>query len=218
LLCRYERKYFLSNETAELLKRRAAAVLRPDTHSNGHYWVHNLYLDDWHSTSYQEKQLNAFIRDKFRVRYYNNDFNYIRLEHKHKEGDLTFKQSVGITKKQYNALESGDMGFCLVMAGFPVWDALVNVYRTRGLRPTVSFSYLREAYFHETGNVRITFDSHITSGPDMRRGVMELKYSHFLPCFITDILKGIPLVCTEMSKYAIVMEGKRGRRYNGQFA
>lgn len=194
---RYERKYYLSAQTAELLKRRAASVLTPDPHSEGgRYWVHNLYFDDIYYSAYNEKQSSAFSRDKYRLRFYNGNLDYIRLEHKHKEGELTFKRSANVTEEQYQRLAHGDLR-CVDFFG----KRGVN-----GLRPVIAFKYLREAYYHDTAGARLTFDSQIAGG--RCAGVLELKYNRFIPSFVSEMFSGFRLTMTETSKYCIALEAR----------
>jgi hypothetical protein len=206
---RYERKYFLSRLTAEVLKRRVSAALSPDPNSGGSYWVNNLYFDDVYQSGYTDKINGVFSKDKFRARYYNNDLRFIRLEHKHKDGEMTVKRSVLVTPEQFGMMSRGDLDFTLNMDG-PVWSAFAGAHRTRALKPAVYFSYFREAFIHEAGNTRVTFDSRIAEETPGLGGVMELKYTHFLPSFISGLLRGMPLTQTAVSKYSMVAEAKRG--------
>jgi hypothetical protein len=155
-------------------------------------------------SAYQAKQNGAFYRDKYRLRYYNDDLSFIRLEHKHKEGELSVKRSVPISPAEYEILSAGGLPF-LFNEREPVGPAFSRLYTLKRLRPVVSFSYHREAYVFPTGNIRLTLDSNIPGGP----GVMEIKYSGFLPCFISDLLGGLPLMRVEASKYSLALENKR---------
>jgi hypothetical protein len=212
---RNERKYFMSSHTSAILKRRAAAVLRPDSHHNGIYTVNSLYLDDQYNAFYHEKNLGSFSRDKYRVRFYNGDLSFIRFERKHKDGELSYKQSVKMTEGEYRDLAAGDLSFVL-NSEHPLWQKVALIHRLRCLRPTASFSYTREAYVYAPGNVRLTFDSNIrqdvmTPEPDGRAppgegGMLEVKFDRFLPGAVKDLLHGLPLARTEMSKYCYSRE------------
>lgn len=208
MVYRYERKYFLSSHTAEILKRRIAGVLSPDSHSGGRYIVHNIYFDDVYNSFYYDKLSGSMTRDKYRARYYNGDLSYIRLEHKRKESELSFKRHAAITKEQLLMLSHGEMDFISQLSD-PLFKAFANINRTRSLRPTAAFTYLREAYVHDTGNVRVTFDSQIAEDIPGLCGVLEVKYSNFLPDFISGLLSSVPLTQTEMSKYYMVMDWNR---------
>ena len=210
---RNELKFILSKQTAELLKRRISPIMKPDSHSSGIYTVNNLYLDDQYDTFYHEKQIGSYSRDKYRVRYYNNDLSFIRLENKHKDGELAYKQSVKMTEDELSSITAGDFGF-VELSEHPLWQKVSVIHRTRRLRPAAAFSYTREAYVYDICDVRITFDTTLRSDspapgintPSDMNGVMEVKYSGFLPSVITMLLSGLPLTRTEFSKYCYIRE------------
>jgi len=207
---RNELKFFMNTHTSAVLKHRISAVMRPDSHSGGLYLVNNLYLDDQYDTCYNEKNLNSYSRDKYRVRFYNSDLSFIRFENKHKEGELSYKNSVVMTEDEYHCISRGDMDFVL-RSVHPLWQKLASLHRLRRMRPAVSFSYTREAYVYQPGNVRVTFDSNIRSdemvpepyfgAPPGSGGMMEVKFDRYLPSVLKEMLDGLPLIQTAMSKY-----------------
>ena len=218
---RNENKYFIDEHTAEILRARAEAVMKPDE-NGGTYTVHNLYLDDRYDSCYYGKYLGRMERNKYRLRYYNGDTSFIRLERKHKEGFLSYKDTMTISNEQYQMIKSGDMEFILKQEE-PLWQTLAMVYRLKGLRPTAMFAYKRTAYVYEAGDVRFTFDSPpFDTGEELpfryeplRANfgkeaygpmLLEVKYSRFLPEVIKRLLNGLPLARTDMSKYCIVRE------------
>jgi len=192
---RHERKYYLSAQTAAVIKSRVASVLPRDKHNNGSYWVHNVYFDDIWRTAYSAKLRGALVRDKYRIRYYNNDLSFIRLENKHKEGELAYKISMQLNMAQYETLCAGGLpsGLGTLESDF------TRLYTVNGLRPVVAFCYHREAFSFPAGDVRITFDSQMPLGSS--HGIMELKFTHFLPTFVRDLITGMPLIVSENSKY-----------------
>ena len=220
---RFEHKYYISTHTAAILRERVASVMHPDSHSGGAYVVNNLYLDDRYDSFYYGKELGRLKRDKYRLRHYNGDLSFIRLERKHKEGLLSYKDTMPITKEQYQMVKSGDMGFILNEEA-PLWQTLGVLHRLRGLRPSAIFAYRREAFVYEPGDVRFTFDSPpFDPSDDMARDyynpigrafgpgaydplLLEVKFTGFLPEMIKRLLNGLPLARTDMSKYCVVRE------------
>jgi len=203
---RHEQKYILSPRTAELLRRRVSAVMSPDVHSGGVYTVHNLYLDDRYDSFYHEKLRGCLVRDKYRARFYNGDLGFIRMERKHKHGEMSRKESAMLTEDRYRDLLAGRVDFAPDDPS-PLLRDLARLHRLRGLRPAAVFSYRREAYTYAPGNVRLTFDSRIGTDEIAGAGdalVMELKFDRFLPDVIAELLQGVPLARTEMSKYGYV--------------
>ena len=207
---RYELKYFMNTHTAIVLKHRLSAVMSPDKHSGGIYQVNNLYLDDFYDSCYNGKVLSSYSRDKYRARFYNGDLSFIRFENKHKDGEMSYKTSVMMNEEEYKSLALGDMDFIL-RSMHPLWQKVATLHRLRRLRPAAAFTYTREAYVFKPGNVRVTFDSNLRSGnmipepyagdPPGAGGMLEVKFDRFLPSVIKEMLDGLPLIQTAVSKY-----------------
>lgn len=218
---RHEKKFLINEHTAEILRARAASIMKPDE-NGGSYIVNNLYFDDRYDSFYHGKYLGRYVRDKFRMRFYNGNKSFIRLERKHKEGYVAYKDTMQITAEQYQMAKSGDLNFILKEEA-PLWQTLAMIYRLKGLRPTAAFSYKRRAFVYEPGDVRFTFDSppfaadedlpfhyeplgKIFGKEAYSPMLLEVKYTNFLPEVIRRLLNGLPLSHTDMSKYCIVRE------------
>ena len=218
---RQENKYILNEHTAAILLARVARVMKPDE-NGGSYIVNNLYLDDRYDSFYYGKHLGRFVRDKYRFRYYNGDKSYIKLERKHKEGFLSYKEIALVTEAQYEMAKSGDLSFIAEQTD-PLMQKLATVHRLKIMRPSAAFAYRRNAYVYEPGDVRFTFDSPpfstnekipfshepLTASfgkPAYSPMLLEVKFSRFFPEVIKRMLNGLPLAHTEMSKYCIVRE------------
>ena len=208
---RFERKYFIGEMDAAILRQRASKVLSPDPHSDGPYHISSLYFDDVHNTALVQKQHGDLVRNKLRIRYYNHDLDFLRLEHKHKNGDMISKQSVVMTREQYESIKSGDYSFALSRPE-PLWHMFYVRRRTLGLAPSVTVDYDREVFIYVAGNVRITFDTNLRASrpfsnislPAMppQSIIMELKYDHFLPSIVAGLINA-PLTQTTISKYTL---------------
>lgn len=87
-------------------------------------------------------------------------------------------------------------------------DILMEFYHrltNEQLRPIVQVSYLRGPYIYDAGNVRITFDRHISSSlshhdftydspfisaaDDPAQIIVEVKYDEYLPDVISNIIQ-----------------------------
>ena len=156
-------------------------------------------------------------REKFRIRYYNDDLSFITLEKKMKINNLCLKYDARITEEECRKLLQGDRGW---MKSHPEelvreLSAKMNYQR---LRPKVLVSYVREPYIYRAGNVRVTFDSEVrtslfrqefltgktddisaTDTPKDR--ILEVKYDAFLPGIIQDIIPGPGIRQQAFSKY-----------------
>lgn len=219
---RFERKYYVSPKDAEILRQRVAWLMRPDAHSDGAYRISSLYFDDIHNSSFHQKQNGILVRNKLRLRYYNDDLGFIRLEHKHKNGDMISKTSVPVTLDQYNCIKNGEYNFILAENN-PLWTMFYARHKTLRLCPVVLVEYSRQVFTYAPGNVRITFDADMQASlpyADARLSalpsgylILEVKYDNFLPEVIAKILSCTKLTQIAVSKYTMCREVL----FNGSF-
>ncbi|AEE95337.1 polyphosphate polymerase domain-containing protein [Mahella australiensis] len=200
----------------EIIRRLSLALEHdPFADESGSYIVHSLYFDTPDDTALQEKLDGVTPRTKFRLRYYNDNTDFIRLEKKCKSSDLSYKESAPITFEQCRKILNGKWDW-LKTTDHPLMRELYAHIATNILRPKSVVIYRREAFAHPAGNIRITVDSDIKRGILIRqflepyaptvhidgRAVLEIKYDAFLPQFICDITRLRHRHRTSFSKYA----------------
>lgn len=214
------------------LRQRLRHLLNPDpnTGPGGEYRITSLYFDDAEDSALFTKLAGSDHRAKIRLRTYNGDCGKVFLERKIKQGEGIHKDRLSVTSSQYDALIRGDADALRnVTPGdeppgdeTPQEDQLLTdvawQVKHRLLRPKVIVDYVREAYVHPLGNVRITFDKSLRSGLtclDLRRdapyvpvpldgqSILEVKYDAFLPRAVQDVLQGEVLVRQSASKYVL---------------
>ena len=84
---RNEWKYQISPASAVLLAKRLAVFLRRDIHSGSDgYLIRSLYFDDIAESAFYDKLAGVNEREKYRLRYYNENTDHIFLERKRKLG------------------------------------------------------------------------------------------------------------------------------------
>lgn len=183
---------------------------------DGGYIVRSLYFDNYTDKAVVDKLSGLSRREKFRLRYYNDDTSLIRLEKKSKANRLSYKENAVIKAAQCAALLEGEYG-CLKNPEEPLFMELYTKIRYQNLRPRSIVEYHREAYKYHAGNVRVTFDSNIrttnwvtgflnpqmTTIPAANTVILEIKYDGFLPDMIRDILQIGWRNQTEFSKYVV---------------
>jgi len=215
---RHELKHYINAADYAQLRARLRAVARLDENAcdDGVYKVRTLYFDNYSDKVVMEKLSGQSRREKFRLRYYNDDASFIRLEKKSKTNRLCYKESVTVTPELCFALLNGDYS-CLKLPDIPLFMELYSKIRCQNLRPKNIVDYSREAYIFDAGNVRITFDSNIrmtnniakfldpklVSIPTTNAVIMEIKYDGFIPDIIRDILQIGWSNQTEFSKYLV---------------
>ncbi|MDO5580102.1 MAG: polyphosphate polymerase domain-containing protein [Planctomycetia bacterium] len=213
---RHEYKYCINIGEYFEIRSRLKVLCRPDVHAgeNGRYRVRSLYFDNRDDTVLREKIDGVRYREKFRIRYYNGDSSFIRLEKKSKRNDLCVKQSTILSAEQTNDLLQGKSRFQGDID--PLLAELSGKMIIQGLRPKTIVDYDREAYICPLGNVRINFDTDISTGlysldflnprsPVIRTEeqiIFEVKYDAFVPDYIRDAIQtGTQSRCA-FSKYA----------------
>lgn len=216
---RHEWKYAIGEGEYQLLSRRLRPVLRQDSHAGaeGCYLVRSVYFDNYRNKALREKLDGVPQREKFRVRWYNDDLTYIVLEKKSKYNDLCRKTSASLTAEEANRLLTSPGTWMLSHPAELVRELYCKM-QTQQLRPRVQVSYRREPYVFPAGNVRVTLDSHIRSSlfrsdltlrplPDISAvdtagtRILEVKYDDFLPELVADLLQTGTLRRQSFSKY-----------------
>ena len=220
MVYRNEIKHFLSPGDKAAVIASLSRVMRPDPHAgpSGCYRIRSLYFDDLWDTALREKRSGVSRREKFRIRYYNDDFSYIVLEKKMKIDRLCLKYSAVITEEECRRILRGDTGFMRAHPDDLVRELYAKMQYQR-LKPRVLVSYIREPYIYAAGNVRVTFDSQIRTTLFHRRFpeeqvydisatdtpqemILEVKYDAFLPAVIQDLIQVKGIRQHAFSKYA----------------
>ena len=212
---RHEEKYILDYRQYAILKSRAMEVLKPDDHGSS-YTVTSLYFDDGVDTALLEKQDGLARHTKFRVRTYDADESFVKLERKVKQGILTEKQTAIITPEQIPLL--GNYTDCFEGAA----QNLAIQMLAGSLRPVTTVRYRRDAFYFPGTDLRLTFDKNLEILPptaeslfhqntpgipalDKNTVIMEIKYGSYLPTFIRN-LTAVPATQLSVSKYALCRE------------
>lgn len=175
---RHELKYKISYPDYLAMRSRLRPVMKADPHASagGRYLVRSIYFDNLNDKALREKIDGVAKREKFRIRYYNDDLSYIVLEKKMKIGSMCLKCSAPITEEECRkilsggrssatdggrgSMRNGDLSFMKEHPQELVRELYAKM-TCQLLRPRVLVSYAREPFIYPAGNVRVTFDSDI---------------------------------------------------------
>ena len=195
---RQELKYALTEADSVMLASRLANIMQRDSHLQGRkeYFIRSLYFDNLYDKALREKLNGVGIRDKFRIRYYDFDADFIRLEKKSKRYSLGHKYQCTMVKEEVERILKNDWEW-MAADERPLVRELYLKMKMELLRPTVIVDYCREPFVYAPGNVRITFDRGIRSGRNVQgffrkdlatvpvlmggKCIMEVKYDDYLP-------------------------------------
>lgn len=214
---RHEWKHEISYVDMLSLRSRLSAVMQQDSHAvKGVYKVRSLYFDNFRDKALLEKINGVNIREKFRVRYYNDDLSFILLEKKSKADGLCSKEQVAITLEEACFIADKDIEN-LSKIEKPLVKELCYKMRAEGLEPKTIVDYTREPFVYAPGNVRVTLDYDIRTGLTgtdflnfdcvmIPAGnapiILEVKWDEFLPAVIRDVVQVPGTHTSAFSKYA----------------
>ena len=214
---RNEWKHEITPSDMITLRARLRTVAKPESHgTNGTYDIRSLYFDDQFDTALREKINGVNMREKFRIRYYENDTSFIRLEKKSKINGLCNKQQVRLYAEEVERILSGDTEWMRTDERELVKE-LYSKMKSRGLRPKTIVDYRRDAFVFPAGNVRVTLDYNIRTGLQSidflnpssvtvpatdNTIILEVKWDEYLPDIIRDAVTLEGRQSSAFSKYA----------------
>lgn len=140
---------------------------------------------------------------KFRIRYYNGDVSCIHQEKKSKIAGLGRKDMAVLQPWQAQAIVDGRLSW-MAESGMPLVTELYGKMCAERLRPKTIVDYTREPFVYAPGNVRVTLDYNIRTGPSCtdflntgcptipvpeKPAILEVKWDAFLPDVVRDIVQ-----------------------------
>lgn len=195
---------------------RAVAKLDPHAAERGFYRIRSLYFDSLTDKALREKLDGVNEREKFRIRYYNDDTEHIKLEKKVKRGGLGYKVTAPLTRDEAQKIVDGNIGW-MAASGRGLVTELYCKMKSQGLRPRTIVDYERIPFVYAPGNVRVTVDFNIRTGLQctdflnprcvtVPAGnapiILEVKWDDFLPSVIRRAVQVQSRQSGAFSKYA----------------
>ncbi len=211
---RHEYKYVIPYQVMLSLKKELEGVLIVDRGAS--YKVRSLYFDNPDDSDYYDKQGGEIKRKKIRLRIYDINDNYAKLEIKGKMDIHQLKESLLLSKDEAIEIINGNYE-CLMTKNDDLAKRLY-VYLGEGYRPKVIIEYDRLAFITTT-TTRITFDYNIKKSNDFDNFysndinyfdltspseiVLEVKFDRFLEPYISKILSKYEARFQSVSKYVM---------------
>ena len=213
---RHEVKHEISYSEMLDIRRRLSAIARRDTHArDGCYHIRSLYFDTPEDTALREKILGVAKREKYRIRCYDGDESFIRLEKKTKIGGLGTKDMAELSPEQVTGIIAGDNDW-LIDENDELLRQFYVAIRNERLQAKTIVDYTREPFIYDPGNVRVTLDYDIRTGLKLQDLldfeaptvpvkdspiILEVKWDNFLPEVIKQAVQ-LPVREQAYSKYA----------------
>lgn len=196
---------------------RAVAQLDEHAGPGGQYKIRSLYFDNVYDSALREKLDGVNEREKFRIRYYDDDPSVIHLEKKVKRNGLGYKVTADLTAEEAQKIVDGDLDW-MPACGRALVIELYSKMKAQGLRPKTIVDYTRTPFVYTPGNVRVTIDENIRTGlccadflnPDcvtVPAGenviLLEVKWDEYLPAIIQRAVQVKNRRAGAFSKYQI---------------
>ena len=211
---RHEYKYVIPYGDMLEVRNKLDKVLTLDR--GNAYMVRSIYFDSPDDVDYFDKQGGEMIRKKLRLRIYDIDADYAKIEIKGKYDYHQLKESLVVSKRVAQNIINGDYHDLLLIDSDLAKK--IYVYLESGYRPKVIIEYLRAAYITNT-TTRITFDYNIKKSNDFTKFytnninyfdltnpndvVLEVKFDRFLEPYISKILEKYTNRYQSVSKYVM---------------
>ena len=214
---RHEVKHEITYSDLVCIRQRLRAVAKPDPHAeNGKYLIRSLYFDNPDDKALREKLDGVNRREKFRIRYYNHDTSFIKLEKKCRMNGLGTKIDARLTAEQAEKIVHGDTEWMISDEQELVRELYCKM-KYQLMQPKTIVDYTREPFIFAPGNVRVTLDYDIRTGLDCTDFLnpecvtvpagdapilLEVKWDAFLPDIIRDAVQVKGRHVQAFSKYA----------------
>lgn len=230
---RFEKKFLLTKEQMDrLIPKLIEHGMEYDKYCVGGniYTIYNIYFDDDTSSVIRRSIRKPKFKEKFRMRSYvipTTGEEKVFLEIKRKVTKVVLKRRAILTYNEALAyLKDGTRPETDDYNKLRMFDEIDNYRLRNNVRPALYLSYERVAFFHKVDkDFRITFDRNITTRRydlDLTKGcygdqllhederLMEVKITHALPKWLSDILTEEKIFMSSFSKY-----GNEYRRMKG---
>lgn len=217
-VARHELKYYISRSDYEYARLMLKNLMQTDSHlkSERGYFIRSLYLDDIEDNSVEEKLAGIEKRDKYRIRIYDTNQDWAKLERKRKDNNYVKKTTAIINRKEAEEIMKGNYEGLLTYNN-SAHNSIYYDLKRKYLRPVVIVDYIREAYTLDYNDVRITFDKNlrtdttdlrlfaddINTEPIQREDViiLEVKFNHALPSWFKNLFMFDSATVSAISKY-----------------
>jgi len=211
----------------KVLVKRLDKILKRDSNSSGDgYTITSLYFDDLYNNAYRQKVEGEAIRHKYRIRYYNNDLSFIKLERKSKVNQMTMKKGVPLSTEEVKKIYRGDIEF-LLSKEESLYREFYCEIKHKLLKPKVIVKYERDAFTHPVGDMRVTFDRNVKTANmetdifkedisfvpilEPNQVIVEIKFNGVISDHIQSIMQMAHVTQASTSKYVL------SRKYNIDF-
>lgn len=214
---RQELKFMIPNSIVDIIIPELLSFMKYDSFSqDGPYGIHSIYFDTQDWQAFYAKMDGDIHREKFRIRSYvahPKEEENVFLEIKEKYNSTVYKRRIPVLLSQARDVASGEA----IGISSRVIDQWRYAVIRNTLKPKVLNSYTRLAFMSDIyPGLRITIDQNLeysmVNDIDFKQAerksfwtqgtsVIEVKFDHYVPRFVIDILRRHNLAQGPVSKY-----------------
>lgn len=216
---RNEWKYICNEYDLTIIEQRLKKYLQYDENSckDGQYAIHSLYFDDAYYSCASDNDAGLPIRYKYRIRYYGQNQETLKLEKKYKYYGMCRKRSISLSLNEYQMIMTGNAESLMWKTNSDLLKLFCSDIVFKGYSPKLIVDYERRAFVDYFTNVRITFDRNIAISSDISKflerdyekiplmgenqHILEVKFDDILPAYIKQAAYISTLNQTAFSKY-----------------
>ena len=205
----------------DVIETRLKQFFSPDIHTNDDckYIVNSLYFDDFKNTCFYDVEAGNPERYKYRIRYYNNDLSFIKLERKEKLYGQCRKFCTNISLEQALKIINGEYYDVFWETDDKLLKRFLIDFINGNFKPKIITKYERCALEDKIKDIRITLDRQISMSLDFtnflaadyknsllnegNRCVVEIKFNFILPAYIKKLCYFKYMSRQTFSKYYI---------------
>ena len=229
---RFENKYMLDMLQKENIKNYVESILDVDRNmleGSKKYYIRSLYFDTYNSKAYRDNEAGVDCREKYRIRIYNCNLDFVFLERKIKVNGKIAKDRARIDKEILEYILSGRIGDIKIDKENSLLNRFWLENQMNGLQPRIIVDYERAAYVVDNIDVRITFDSNIAYTSDVQnflnpnvamqpilqkgKELLEVKFKTFFPEYLHQMLNLQNIQQCTFSKYYLCENFRRQGEY-----
>lgn len=214
---RQEFKFFIKQEDTYNLFNELKSILFIDKHCKNFnpYTITSIYFDNEKDSDLFDKLNGVRFREKYRIRYYNQNTNAVKFEIKRKHENVIEKQTINLNQEEFYKILNQDFS---ILRNNNQFEYLSYKLKYKLYKPKIVVKYDRLAFQLPINNLRVTLDLNLRSSTyttnkgeiDSMSGkkimpigyeILELKYAQFTPIFLRNILSKYSLKRSSISKY-----------------
>lgn len=218
-MLRQEHKFFINSFDVKKLYDSLSVLMYLDSNciSKKPYTLTSIYFDSFKDDDLQQKIDGIRYREKYRLRFYNTNFNTCKFEIKRKNENTIEKTSICLEGEEINQVLNGNYSS---LKKHKKLEYVMHRMKFLNYKPKTIVKYDRIALYLPFNNIRVTLDLNLRSQDFyctfleksifngklvMPNGyeILEIKYFVNFPDYLINLISKFSLQRSSISKYVL---------------